>query len=426
MRGMSRRYRGGRAAICTGLAALIGATGLGVSAGAAQTPRLKAGKINIGVCAAFTGGVITYGQPWLQGVQVAADDIAANGGVNGHAVNLVTCDTKGDPVDAVTTVRQMLANDQIKGEVGLAALDWQDALPIFNRAKIVTFTHIGSPDIDKLKMPYSYSTGPSDALLGTAMVYYAHVKHYKRIALLFDATSSSQTLVPGILAAARKLNIKVVANPPLPVGAPSYEAEVQQVLAGHPDAILTQVEPNTAGTVFSELQSLKGGSLPVIGSDLTLEASWSQAVGTAYYQAHVLSVEAATNTQGQSYHLFIQGFLKRYHKQPNYLSVYAYDGMTVEALAMVAAHSTDPTVYSKYVLAVTAAGSGKTNVYSFGQGAKLLAQGKQIKYVGVGSPMVYNSYHRVTGGFAVEQYTGNGQIKTLSQIPANALNSLQN
>lgn len=96
-----------------GLAAC--SSGGGSSAGGGST-------INIGVCAAFTGGVIAYGQPWLQGVQVAADNINANGGADGSKVKLITCDTKGDPVDAVTTVRRMLATDHIAGEVGLAGV----------------------------------------------------------------------------------------------------------------------------------------------------------------------------------------------------------------------------------------------------------------------------------------------------------------
>lgn len=422
--GRSRWTR--RMAAGAALAAVIAVvSGCGGTAAPTSTNTTGKGPVNIAVCAAYTGGVITYGIPWLQGVQVAAANINSHGGVMGRKVSLHQCDTKGDPVDAVPALQQVLSAQKISAEVGLAALDWQDALPILNKDHIVSFTHIGSPAIDHLSMPYSFSTGPSDAVLGAAMAYYAYSKGYKRVALAFDATSSSQTLVPGIKVAAKRLHMTIVANPALPVGAASYQAEVEQVVGGHPQAILTQVEPNTAGTFFSELQSLGGSAIPIVASDLTLEPSWVKAVGASYYESHVVSIEAATNTTSTSYSLFISGYHAQFGSaEPNYLSVYSYDGMNIAALAMVAAHSTDPTVFYKHVLSVTQAGSGKHLVYDFAQGAALLAKGEQIKYVGVGSPDVYNTYHRVSTGFAVERATPSGAITRLSLIPATKLDGL--
>jgi hypothetical protein len=98
--------------------------------------------------------------------------------------------------------------------------------------------------------------------------------------------------------------------------------------------------------------------------------------------------------------------------------------MTVAALAMDAAKSTDPNVYYKYVLDVTTPGPGVTNVYTYQQGETLLAQGKKIKYVGVGSPMTYNQFHRVTATFAAEQLQPSGTVTLIQNIPADSLQPL--
>jgi branched-chain amino acid transport system substrate-binding protein len=380
--------------------------------------------INVGVPAGYSGTTIIYGTPWLQGVQTAADYINKDGGADGHKVHLISVNTASDPVDAVSAVRQMLAADNISLSIGLAALDWTDALPILNEAKMVSFTHIGSPAIDKLVMPYSFSTGPSDAVEGAAVSEYAHMKGYSKVAVVFDASQSAQTLVPSLQHAATVLGLDVVANPSIPVGAPSYEAEVQQIVRAHPQAILMQLDPGTASTFFPELRALGGGSIPVIATDVSLDPNWVKAVGAAYYQAHVTSIEAATQASGPGLKTFNAGFQAHYHQPAPFLSAYAYDGMNIAALAMDAAKSTDPSVYYKYVLAVTTPGPGITDVYTYGQGAALLAKGKRIKYVGIGSPAIYNKYHRVSATFGAEQLQPNGSVTLLRTIPATSLQPL--
>jgi branched-chain amino acid transport system substrate-binding protein len=382
------------------------------------------GAINVGVPAGYSGTTIIYGTPWLQGVQTAVDYINKDGGADGHKVHLISVNTASDPVDAVTAVRQMLAADNVSLSIGLAALDWTNALPVLNEAKMVSFTHIGSPAIDKLVMPYSFSTGPSDAVEGAAVSEYAHMKGYTKVAIVFDASQSAQTLVPSLQHAATVLGLDVVANPSIPIGAPSYEAEVQQLVRAHPQAILMQLDPGTASTFLPELRALGGGSIPVIATDVSLDPNWVKAVGAAYYHAHVTSIEAATQASGPGLKTFNAGFEAHYHQPAPFLSAYAYDGMNIAALAMDAAKSTDPSVYYKDVLAVTTPGPGITDVYTYDQGAALLAKGKRIKYVGIGSPAVYNKYHRVSATFGAEQLQPSGSVTLLQIIPASSLQPL--
>ena len=75
--------------------------------------------------------------------------------------------------------------------------------------------------------------------------------------------------------------------------------------------------------------------------------------------------------------------------------------MTLAALAMEAAHSSDPTVYVNYVTQVTDLGSGKTTCYTYADCSKLLKAGTKIKYEGLASALVFNKYHRVTADFGV-------------------------
>jgi branched-chain amino acid transport system substrate-binding protein len=386
-----------------------------------SSPQAQTGPINVGVTAGFSGTNVIYGTPLLDGATVAANYVNNNGGILGRNLNVIPVNTASDPVDAVTAVRQMLAVDNVSVTIGLAALDWTDALPILNQAKMVSFTHIGDPAIDNLTMPYSWSTAPSDAVEGAAIAEYAFSQGYHKIAIAFDASSSAQTLVPNLVKAAGILGLQVVAKPAVPVGAPSYEAVVKQIVDAKPDVIMMQLDPGTAGTFFPALKTLGGTGIPIIGSDVTLDPNFVKAVGAQEYADHITSVEAATQATGPGLATFNTGYQNAYNKQAPFLAIYAYDGMTVAALAMVAAKSSDPKVYNNSILDVTTPGNGKTEVYDFKTGSQLLSQGKKIKYVGVGTPMIYNQYHRVTATFAAEKGSTSGTVTLVTLIPADAL-----
>jgi ABC-type branched-subunit amino acid transport system substrate-binding protein len=215
-----------------------------------------------------------------------------------------------------------------------------------------------------------------------------------------------------------------VANPSIPESAPSYGAVARQIIDAKPDAILVQMDPPQAGIFFSQFLTLGGGNIPVIGGDITLNADFVKAVGAQYYADHVVAIEASGKPSGPGLATFNDGFQAAYAAPPAYLCAHAYDGMTAGALAMVDAKSTDPQVYYKHVLEVTTPGADRTEVYDFKTGAKLLSEGKKIKFYGVSTSLIYNKFHRPAADFAVQKASPSGGNTFISLIPATSLAAL--
>src|SRR5579859_256642 len=241
-------------ALLAGCGAATPAPSALASAAGAASPSAAAkpqGPINVGMIAALTGPFAANGTSKLEGVKTAVKEINDAGGVLGRQINVTTFDTKNDPVDAVPATRQMLATGDVSLVLGFSVTDYQDALPIVNAAKMVSFTYIGSPVIDHTLFPYSFRMQPSDAVVGAAMVYYAKQKGYQKVALVFDAAEGAQDLIPPIEAAAKTLGLTIVAKPSVPVNVTSYEGEILEVLRAKPDAMLMQLQPQEAGTFFS-------------------------------------------------------------------------------------------------------------------------------------------------------------------------------
>ena len=378
--------------------------------------------VNVGFFGPLSGAYVGAGDQLLAGARLAGDIIDAHHGIMGRKVKVVPGDDGGDAVDAVPLLRKMLAVDHLSAMMGGITFDAGTALPILNHAKMVDFMHVGDPSLDHKLLRYVFGTAPSDSLTGAAMAYWAHVKHYKKIALVFDTGQGSQTLLPALKHAAKLLGMKIVVNATLPLGTVSYEAQAQQVVSAHPQAILTQVEtPQAAGSFFTQLQRDGGGSIPLVGSDAMSDPTIVSAIGSGE-AAQLVSITAAVGA-GATFNYYKRAYEKYIGGALSYLAAYFYDGTNVAALAMIAAHSTKPSVYVKFIRKVTAPGKGVIVVHNFARGAALLRKGKRIKYFGVGTPMTFNKYNRVTGSYDVVRPTTSGST-TIAVISGQKLQPL--
>lgn len=418
--------RGARAALAMGVALVLTLSSCTASqapstGSAAAASPTAAPPVNVSLIAALTGPFAANGTSKLEGAKTAIEEINKAGGILGRQVSISTVDTKNDPVDAVPAARQMLAAGNVNLVLGFSVTDYQNALPIVNAAKMVSFTYIGSPSIDHTLFPYSFRMQPSDAVVGAAMAYYAKQKGYTKLALVFDAAEGAQDLIPPIEAAAKTLGLTIVAKPSVPVNVTSYEGEILEVLRAKPDAMLMQLQPQEAGTFFSQLEGLGGQTIPIVGSDLTAAPEWIKAIGAARAARQLISIIPSSGASGPAGQTFLATYQGLFNHPPRTFSSHFYDAMNVAALAMVAAKSTDPQVYVKSIPDVTTPGSDHQVVYNYADGAKLLAQGKKIKYFGAGSPMIFNQFHDVTGSFEAIQATADGKTTVLSEIPGDAL-----
>lgn len=401
----------------------IAALALAVAACGGSSSSQPSGPITVGVILPLTGAHAPFGQALLQGAQVAAYDINHEGGILGRQVKITALSDGADPLDAVPLTRRLLATDHPAMVIGFGGNDYTSAVPILNQSSMVTMADVGDPALDSKQYPYIFRAVPSDALTGTAMAWWAKKQGYHNVALVFDAAEGAQTLIPPIQAAASSygLNILQTATTDLPAEAPSYRTAVAALVAAKPDALLLQLEPGGAGTFFQELAAQGGGNIPVIGSDSTATADWVKAMGIANAQRQLTSVVGATGLGGSQGAHFKSVFDQLFHTAPRALSGSNYDALMVGALAMDAAHSTDPKVYVKYISAVTDQSSGHASVDNYKDAYTLIQQGKAIKYVGISSPMVFSATHTITTPYEAVKTDSSGGIQIVADIPATDL-----
>ena len=399
--------------------------------GSSSAGSSSGGTLNIGVIYPFTGANADQGAVGMAGCLSGIGQVN-KAGVLGHKLACKPFDTKGDPADAVPAANQMMASASPVMVIG-ASDDAVATAPIVTGQHVVNFATIGDPHFDTQTNPYFYRLTPSDALQGVALGYWAAKNGLTHAAAAFTSDLGAQTSVPPLRVEYAKLGGKFSADVKLAPGQSSYRTEVSQIIASHPDAIISEMDPQSSTTFLSEYKQLNNGTLPeILGTERTSNSDWIQAVlggiGPATFTKSIRSITPYVSFAGEGYDLYKTELLGlssqvknpgQYVGQPYAIS--DFDAVAITALAMNLAKSTNPSAYNAYVTQVTAPGG--TVIHTYAEGLAAIKAGKKITYVGASGPLVFNKYHSAGRAFSYDVYDPtNKSMKPVTVIPGIALN----
>jgi branched-chain amino acid transport system substrate-binding protein len=392
----------------------VGACGSSSGGGGSASSTLVVGEFN-----PFSGPDASFGPEMAGGCVPAVRLINSSGGVLGHKLNCVQEDTRGDPADAVPAAQKMMATEtSLIGVLGPSSDEALATAPLLNQGHVPMFVDTGQAAFDHTTDAYFWRITPADDVKGYALALWAHKAGYTRAAAVFGNDAGAQSDVPTLARAFTRLGGTIVYNKPFALDQSSYRTEIENMLAAHPQVIFTEVDPQTGATFLSELQQLHG-LIPVIGTEVTLQAPWLKAVtgaiGASAIAKYFEGMQPYAPPSGPAWQAYNRSLLASGSQVPKpsqwssdpYSMTY-YDAVNVMALAMIAAKSTSPAVFNRYAMKVTEPGAGKTVVDTFAAGKAALQAGQQIQYVGAGGPIVFNRWHNSTGAFeAAKSVKGN-------------------
>ncbi len=394
-----------------------------------SAPPTQSGDLNLGVIAPFTGPAAEFGTLLTAPCLAATDLINAAGGVMGHKVNCVSVDDTGDAADAVPNVTKAIATtSNLDFCIGLESNTAATTVPIVNGAKIPFFTTNGLTSFTKNNYAYYYRMTPGDDANGAAFAVWAVKQGYKKIAIVFQNNIGSEGNRPGLQAAMPKLGGSIAIDLTIPADAASYSADVAKVIAANPDVLIWSADPQTTATFMANYKSLNSGNLPpmVTATDsLTPDFfnAVTKAVGADYVTNKIWLVGSYFDQTTAAFNTYKAALLAnpKTHDIAPVLSTVgppagAYDGINAMALAMIMAKTTIGSYYNQYILDVFKPKPGAVVVGDFADGAKALAEGKQIQYVGVLGQPTFDSSHNSAGEFDANKFNSDGSATEVGKI----------
>ncbi len=371
------------------------------------------GPITLGEMGPLTGPRADIGAAMVKGADLALSVINADGGVLGHQVKLDPQDDASDPADAVPAADKEINVDHAVAIVGPIIQTAPVVLPLAAKANIPMLMWGGGAAFDNETSPYFFRLAPSDTEMSDAMMVYAHSRGWNKVALAIGNTTGDTSLVPGLVAAAKKLGMTIQRTVTIAVGSTSFRSEITDLFSGHPQAIVGQFDIPSAGVLFGELKQENLLSTPWVVSNLWFAKEFFTSVGAQIASGPIYIANPGTENGGYS------DFLKLLKQQtgqtqPSNGETYMYDAVNIWALGAQEAGTYKYPALEQGIL--KAANGPGTTCTAYTQCLDLLKAGKAIKYVGAASSVTFDSHHNVYGPFDFLHYNPDGSVSAVATL----------
>ncbi len=384
------------------------------------THSIPSGPISVGELLPMTGAESFVGQWFLHGIKAGIYAVNSNGGVEGHNFSATLEDTAGDPVDAVTALQTLLTHSPVV-VFGPSSLEIEGVDKSFNTDHVVDLMEGGATFLDHMNFPYVYRVFPSDSVLLTGEAYYALHTGCSTASLMYTNDANAQAEVPPLVKAFTGHGGHILSNQQIVPDQTSYLSEVQVAFQGNPQCVFFHADPQTASTLFANVKQLGHMNVRFITGDTGASIQLANAMGLST-ASHWLTGMAGTTPYGTANSAFLSAYQAVWNtNKPLPASPAMYDAVVIAALAMTAAHSTNPVVWRPYIIKIS--NPPGTACYTYPSCVKLLKAGKKINYQGASGNEDFNQYHNVFTPLQVVQFDSSGKLHTIYSVSTPDLNS---
>lgn len=240
---------------------------------ALSSPDILSQDILLGVIAPLSGDFAGYGTSIRNGINLAVDEINANGGINGYNIALQVKDDKGIPNDALTAYQELMEL-RINALIGSAASAPSGALAksaaedYQNGEGIPMITATGTEPSITLAGENIFRASFLDQSQGKAIASFAADNlECKKVAILYNpAYEYSKGIAEAFEATAIAKGIEVSAKETYGQSDEDLATTIETILETEPDAILI---PDYTPQVIRLVQQLRDAEYtnPLLGGD---------------------------------------------------------------------------------------------------------------------------------------------------------------
>ena len=298
--------------------------------------------IRIGGLAPLTGDASSYGVAVNNGIQMAVEDINADGGINGKQIQYIYYDEKGDATEAVNAYNKLVQNDQVVAIIGdvttkptlaVAQQSQQDNIPIITASATAAEVTLTGPNIFRACF--------TDPFQGELMASYASEKlGASTVAVLYDmADDYSSGIAEAFVAKAGELGMTVVAEEKYQDGDVDFKSQLTNIKGQNPDVLFLPVYYEDLRLISAQANEV-GVTATLCGAD-----GWDSVL-TDNFDSSVLNggvfcSQYSTESTDERVQDFISTYKEKYEIDPNMFAVLAYDATYMMATAIENAGSTD-------------------------------------------------------------------------------------
>lgn len=301
--------------------------------------------VSVGAIEILSGPSAAYGIAIKAGLEMAAGEINAAGGIlGGKELALIIEDSAGNKDQAVNAARKLVGRDKVPLIIGPTLSNEMFAVgPVTNERGVVTVgtstTAVGITDIG----PFIFRTSLPEANVVPVTLKTAKEKFgVKTIAMMYandDAFSKSG--FDSMKAAAEKLGLTIATIETFGSKDSDFSAQLTKIKGMNVDAITVSalVEP-ISGVLLQARQLGMPDSVHFIGGNGANSPKLAEIAGPAA-EGLLVGSPWFVGKKTEANEKFVSDFNAKYGKNPDQFAAQAYDTMHIVAKAIDAAGSTD-------------------------------------------------------------------------------------
>ena len=346
------------------------------------------GGAKIGTLMDETGDLGAYGPPMQNGVDLAVGLINDAGGINGTDVTVIHADSGTSPNIATEAAGKLIEIDKVEGIVG--SLSSGVTMAVAEAKTIPAGTVLispasTSPAISVLEDNDTvFRTTVSDAAQGAVLARLAIEKGYSHCSTLYVNNPYGSGLSEIFNTTFESLGGHCEAQVPHEQEMPSYKSEIDKAITDHePDVVVAMSYPKSAAVYLREL--IEGGySGDFMFVDGTKNQEMFDELGAAQFEGMHGTAPGATDSDAKS--TFSSLYEAKFGELPsNPFIGEGFDGAILLSLAMAkaAADGNGYTIDGNSLRFVANAPGEQVGPGDMKKALDLLADGKDIDYVGV-------------------------------------------
>lgn len=298
--------------------------------------------IKIGAFGPYSGDTAMYGEAAKNGIQLAADEINENGGIDGKKIEIISYDTKGDTTEAVSAYNRLVNEDGVVAIVGGVlsgeSLAVKDAAKEDNMPMVAPTATADEVTTDA---PNSFRICFLDEYQGIAAARYATSSdgiNGKTAAMM---VSKGDAYSEGLAAAFKEtfeaLGGSVVDTENYASTDKDYSAQLTKIKSAGVDVVYLPDYYNVVGPILQKAQEM-GITAKFIGGDGwdSVQKDYADAAAGNYFTNHY-----AADNQAEIVQSFLSAYQSAYNDTPNSFAALGYDALNAVAEAITNAGSTE-------------------------------------------------------------------------------------
>jgi len=286
-----------------------------------------------------------------QGLDLAAEEVNAAGGVNGRPLRLVRFDDRGT-VDEGRLVAERIANDpDIVAVIGhLQSYVTVPAAPIYDQSGLVLLSASSSdPELTSHAYKRVFRTTFTDKAIGRQLAQFAAQRRLRRVAICYLRNTYGRNLANAFEERAGEVGITIVArqsyDPSDQVTARTFEPTIKEWSTIGMDAIFLAGEVPAAGFFIATARQA-GLKVPIFGGDAMSSPTLMKVSGVAA-EGRIVGATFHPDEPRPEVQRFVAAFAKRYGVPPDSGAAVGYDTVKLLVEGMRVAHSSVPDEVAK-------------------------------------------------------------------------------